>query len=43
MLATQAPNLVMVVVLPFLLLVLVIIVAFALYVALGRFGPRPHR
>jgi len=41
-LATQAPNLIMVVVVPFSLLVLVCLIALALYLVLGRFGPPQH-
>ena len=43
MLATEAPNLMVIVVLPFSMLLLVCVVALALYVALGRFGPPHHR
>ncbi len=42
MLATQAPNLMLIVVLPFSMLLLVCVVVFALYVALGRFGTPHH-
>ncbi len=43
MLATEAPSLVMVVLLPFGLLVLVCGIVCALYVALGRVSPPKHR
>jgi len=42
-LATQAPNLILVLAVPFALLVLVCLVSFAVYIALGRFGPPQHR
>jgi len=43
MLAAEAPNLMLIVVLPFSMLLLVCIIACALYVALGRLGPPHHR